>query len=152
MAVGADHAGRRLKDVLAARLRDRGVEVVDLGTFSDEAVDYPEFGVAVGEAVAAGRVDLGLCVCGSGIGIAIAANKVHGVRAATVHDVSSARLAREHNDANVVCIGARLTGDEVALDALDAFLAARFAGGRHAARVAKLDALGTVNASSPQGS
>lgn len=152
MAVGADHAGRRLKDVLAARLRDRGVELVDLGTFSDEAVDYPEFGVAVGEAVAAGRVDLGLCVCGSGIGIAIAANKVHGVRAATVHDVSSARLAREHNDANVVCIGARLTGDEVALDALDAFLAARFAGGRHAARVAKLDALGTVNASSPQGS
>src|SRR5690606_3221477 len=102
---------------------------------------YPDFGAAVGRAVAGGEADLGLCVCGSGIGIAIAANKVPGVRAATVHDVTSAHLAREHNDANVICIGERLTGPEVAKDSVDAFLAAKFEGGRHTPRVAKIDAL-----------
>jgi ribose 5-phosphate isomerase B len=140
-AVGADHAGYELKNALADHLRKQGHDVTDLGTHDGERVDYPDFGAAVGRAVASGTVDLGLCVCGSGIGIAIAANKIAGVRAATVHDATSARLAREHNDANVICIGERLTGPQVALDAVDAFVAAAFEGGRHTARVAKIDAL-----------
>ena len=143
IALGADHAGVDLKDVLAAHLADAGVDVVDLGTHGHDRFDYPDFGAAVGRAVASGEVDLGVCVCGSGIGIAIAANKVAGVRAATVHDQTSARLAREHNDANVICIGERLTGQEVAKDALDAWIAAEFQGGRHAERVAKIAALDT---------
>ncbi len=141
IATGADHAGFHLKQRLAELLRERGHEVIDLGTHSDERVDYPDFGAAVGRAVADGEADYGLCVCGSGIGIAIAANKIPGVRAATVHDVTSARLAKEHNDANVVCIGERLVGPEVAAQALDAFFAATFQEGRHTARVAKIDAL-----------
>lgn len=141
IAIGADHAGYALKESLAAHLRDGGHEVIDLGTHSDERVDYPDYGAAVGRAVADATAELGVCVCGSGIGIAIAANKIPGVRAATVHDVTSAHLAREHNDANVVCLGERLVGPEVAKEALDAFVAASFAGGRHAGRVAKIDAL-----------
>jgi ribose 5-phosphate isomerase B len=142
IAVGSDHAGFHLKQRLADHLRDAGHDVVDCGTHSEERVDYPDFGAAVGRAVAAGDVDGGLCVCGSGIGIGIAANKIAGVRAATVHDVTSARLSREHNDANVICIGERLVGPQVAVDIVDAWLAASFEGGRHEGRVAKLDALG----------
>ncbi|MEZ5245268.1 MAG: ribose 5-phosphate isomerase B [Acidimicrobiales bacterium] len=142
IAVGSDHAGFHLKESLAQHLRDGGHEVVDCGTHSEERVDYPDFGAAVGRAVVSGEADGGLCVCGSGIGIAIAANKIAGVRAATVHDATSARLSREHNDANVICIGERLVGPQVALDALDAWLGAEFEGGRHEGRVAKLDALG----------
>jgi ribose 5-phosphate isomerase B len=141
IAIGADHAGFLLKEDIAAHLRKAGHEILDLGTHSTERVDYPDFGAAVGRAVAAGEADRGVCVCGSGIGIAIAANKVPGVRAATVHDVTSAHLAREHNAANVVCVGERLIGPSVAIEAIDAFLAATFEGGRHAARVAKIDAL-----------
>ena len=141
IAMGADHAGFGLKQELADHLRARGHQIVDLGTSSEERVDYPDFGAAVGRAVAGGDADLGVCVCGSGIGIGIAANKVPGIRAATVHDVTTAHLAREHNDANVVCLGARVVGTEVAKEAVDAWLAASFAGGRHAGRVAKLDAL-----------
>ncbi len=141
VATGSDHAGYRLKKVLAERLAERGHEVTDLGTDSEDRVDYPDFGAAVGRAVAAGEAALGVCVCGSGIGIAMAANKVSGVRAAVVHDSTSAALARQHNDANVVCFGQRLLEDSVALAALDAFLDADFEGGRHAGRVAKLDAL-----------
>lgn len=142
IAVGSDHAGFHLKQRLADRLRDHGHDVVDCGTHSEERVDYPDFGAAVGRAVASGEAEGGLCVCGSGIGIAIAANKIAGVRAATVHDVTSARLAREHNDANVICIGERLVGPQVAVDIVDAWLSASFEGGRHVGRVAKLDALG----------
>ncbi|MDE0652326.1 MAG: ribose 5-phosphate isomerase B [bacterium] len=141
VATGSDHAGFRLKGILAERLAERGHEVTDLGTHSEDRVDYPDFGAAVGRAVAAGEADLGVCVCGSGIGIAMAANKVTGVRAAVVHDSTSAALARQHNDANVVCFGQRLIDDGTALDALDAFLDASFEGGRHVGRVAKLDAL-----------
>jgi len=140
-AIGSDHAGFELKNALADHLRHLGHDVNDLGTHSDERVDYPDYGAAVGRAVADGSAELGVCVCGSGIGIAIAANKVPGVRAATVHDVTSGRLAREHNDANVICIGERLTGPQVALDTLDAFIGASFEGGRHTGRVAKIDAL-----------
>ena len=142
IAVGADHAGYELKQALAEHLRTAGHEVTDCGTHATGRVDYPDFGAAVGRTVAVGDADLGVCVCGSGNGIAMAANKIAGVRAAVAYDVTSARLARAHNDANVLCIGERLTGAEVALEALDAWLDASFDGGRHQARVAKLDALG----------
>ena len=142
IAVGSDHAGFHLKERLAAHLRDRGHDVVDCGTHSDDRVDYPDFGAAVGRAVRDGEADGGLCVCGSGIGIAMAANKIDGVRAATVHDATSARLTKQHNDANVICIGERLTGPEVATECVDAWLDATFEGGRHSGRVAKLDSLG----------
>ena len=141
IAAGSDHAGYHLKQQLADHLRELGHEVLDLGAHSTDRVDYPDYGAAVGRAVAGGEADLGLCVCGSGIGISIAANKVPGIRAAVVHDVTSGRLARQHNDANVVCVGERLTGPEVAKDAVEAFLAAEFEGGRHAGRVQKLDDL-----------
>ena len=141
IAVGSDHAGFPLKRALIVHLEAGGHEVVDLGAHGTESVDYPDYGAAVGRCVAHGDADLGVCVCGSGIGIAIAANKIAGVRAATVHDVTSAHLAREHNDANVVCFGERLIGYEVAREALDAFVNATFAGGRHQPRVAKIDAL-----------
>jgi ribose 5-phosphate isomerase B len=141
LAFGSDHAGFALKSELVAQVEAAGHEVLDLGTHSEDRVDYPDFGEAVGRAVASGRADLGVCVCGSGIGISMAANKVAGVRAAVVSDVTSARLAREHNDANVVCFGQRLIGPEVAREALDVFLATAFEGGRHAPRVAKLDRL-----------
>lgn len=138
IAVGSDHAGYVLKEQLAAELHEMGYQVLDLGTYSTDRVDYPDFGAAVGRAVVGGDADLGLCVCGSGIGIAMAANKVPGVRAATVHDARSARLTRQHNDANVLCLGERLTVPAVASEALRAWLDAEFEGGRHAGRVEKL--------------
>jgi ribose 5-phosphate isomerase B len=141
IAVGSDHAGYALKEQLAGELRDLGHEVLDLGAHSSERVDYPDFGAAVGRAVVGGDAELGLCVCGSGIGIAMAANKVPGVRAATVHDVTSARLTRQHNDANVICLGERVIGPEVASEALRAWLDAEFEGGRHTGRIDKLSGL-----------
>ena len=141
IAVGSDHAGYALKEQLAGELRDLGHEVLDLGAHSPERVDYPDFGAAVGRAVVGGDAELGLCVCGSGVGIAMAANKVPGVRAATVHDVTSARLTRQHNDANVICLGERLIGPEVASEALRAWLDAEFEGGRHTGRIDKLSGL-----------
>ena len=140
-AVGSDHAGFAMKELVRQHLEKGGHDVVDLGTYDETPVDYPDFGAAVGRAVAAREVDAGVCVCGTGIGISIAANKVRGVRAAVVHDVSSATLAREHNDANVVCFGARLIGPVVATDAIDAFVAAAFEGGRHLARIEKISEL-----------
>ncbi|MDH3300159.1 MAG: ribose 5-phosphate isomerase B [Acidimicrobiia bacterium] len=141
IAVGSDHAGFELKQQLAEHIEASGHKVVDLGTHDSVSVDYPDYGSAVGRAVVGGEVDLGVAVCGSGIGICIAANKVRGVRAATVHDVTSARLSREHNNANVMCVGQRFIGPQVALDAVDAFLAADFAGGRHSRRVDKISHL-----------
>ncbi|HEY3845442.1 MAG TPA: ribose 5-phosphate isomerase B [Acidimicrobiales bacterium] len=139
VALGSDHAGFTLKEVLKAELVRRGIEVADLGTDSAEgSVDYPDFGAAVGRAVAEGRADLGVCTCGSGNGIAMAANKVAGVRAAVVHDVTTAALARRHNHANVLCLGSRITGTAVAVEALGAFLDAPEEHGRHDARLAKL--------------
>ena len=138
---GADHAGVGLKNQLVATLRGLGDEVEDLGTHGDASVDYPDFGAAVGRAVAGASDTLGLVVCGSGIGITIAANKVGGIRAALVHDEFTAEAARAHNDANVIGLGARVTGPGVAEAALLRFRATSFAGGRHAGRVAKLGAL-----------
>lgn len=139
IALAADHAGFALKAMLADELRAAGHAVLDLGTGSEASVDYPDYGRAIGEAVAAGRAALGVAVCGSGIGISIAANRVPGARAALCTSGLMARLAREHNDANILALGSRIIGIEVARDCLAQFLAARFADGRHAARVAKLD-------------
>ena len=142
IALGADHAGYELKELLVATLKEWGHEVIDLGTNDAQtSVDYPDFGSAVGRSVASGEADLGVAVCGSGIGVSIAANKVSGVRAALVHDATSARLAREHNHANVVCMGARLIGPPVAQDALAAWLGAEPCEGRHLARIEKLSQL-----------
>lgn len=142
VALGSDHAGYDLKSLLGSALDGWGHEVLDLGTANaTESVDYPDYGEAVGRAVAEGRADLGVAVCGSGIGISIAANKVPGIRAALVHDVTSARLAREHNHANVLCFGGRLTGPAVALEALEAWLVTVPGQGRHLGRIAKLSAL-----------
>jgi len=142
IALGADHAGYELKELLVATLKEWGHEVIDLGTNDAQtSVDYPDFGSAVGRSVASGEADLGVAVCGSGIGVSIAANKVPGVRAALVHDATSARLAREHNHANVVCMGARLIGPPVAQDALAAWLGAEPGEGRHLARIEKLSQL-----------
>ncbi len=141
VVIGSDHAGFELKQQLAEHLRSEGHDVEDIGTKSKESVDYPEFGANVARAVVEGRADYGVCVCGTGIGIGMAANKVPGARAAVVHDATSARLARQHNDANVVCVGARLTGSEAATDAVDAFLETEFEGGRHQRRIDQLSEL-----------
>ena len=142
IAIGSDHAGFDLKGLLVEHLAAAGPEVTDLGTETADSVDYPDYGEAIGRAVADGRAEFGIGVCGSGIGICMAAGKVPGVRAATVHDVTSARLSRAHNDANVMCVGQRFIGPQVALDAVDAFLGAAFEGGRHQRRVDKIDAIG----------
>ncbi len=146
IAVGSDHGGFQLRKVIARHLTDLGHVLIDVGCVTADRCDYPDFGAAVGRAVSNGEAEAGIAVCGSGLGIAMAANKIPGVRAATVHDETSARLSREHNDANVICLGERLIGETVALAAVDAYLAASFEGGRHTARVAKIDALGTPGA------
>jgi len=139
IAIAADHAGFDLKAKLVEVLRSSGYEVLDLGTNdATTSVDYPDFGKAVAEAVAGGKADGGVVVCGTGIGISIAANRHPGIRAALCHDETSARLCREHNDANVLALGARLIGDVVAKDCLHTFLNTEFAGDRHARRVEKL--------------
>ena len=141
IAMAADHAGWQLKDVLKARIEELGHEVTDLGTNGPESVDYPDYGAECGRAVTDGRAELGVLVCGSGIGIAMAAGKVGGCRAAVCHDHFTAEMARRHNDANVISIGARVVGEGVALDMVETFLATPFEGGRHERRVGKIDAL-----------
>ncbi|HEY8496970.1 MAG TPA: ribose 5-phosphate isomerase B [Limnochordales bacterium] len=138
IAIGSDHAGFDLKQELMAHLKAAGHTVVDMGTTSRESCDYPDYARLVAEAVAAERCDRGILICGTGIGMSIAANKVPGVRAALCAEPYSARMAREHNDANVLCLGARVTGSGLALEIADAFLAGEFAGGRHARRVDKI--------------
>jgi ribose 5-phosphate isomerase B len=138
IAVASDHAGFDLKEILKGDLQQAGYAVLDLGTNSTASVDYPDFGAAMGEAIATGKAERGVLVCGSGIGISIAANRNPKVRAVLAHDATSARLSREHNDANVVAFGQRLIGIEVAREALKVFLSTPFEGGRHAGRVAKL--------------
>ncbi len=138
IAVASDHAGLDLKEILKRDLQEAGHEVLDLGTNSAQSVDYPDFGRAMGDAIASGRAARGVLVCGTGIGISIAANRNPQVRAALVHDVTTARLSRLHNDANVVAFGQRVIGVETAREALKAFLDTKWEGGRHAARVEKL--------------
>ena len=151
IAVGSDHAGFDLKATVAKHLADAGHQVVDLGTDGPAvSVDYPVFGTAVGRAVADGRVDRGVCVCGTGIGISMAANKVPGIRAAVVHDVTTASLARRHNDANVVCLGGRTLGRSEALDAVDTFFATEYEGGHHQVRLDELAALDAARPDRPE--
>jgi ribose 5-phosphate isomerase B len=141
IALAADHAGYELKDGLAAWLREAGHEVIDLGTNGPESVDYPQFGAKLAAEVASGRAERGIAVCGSGIGISIAINREPKCRCARVDDPLSARLAREHNDANVLAIGARLIGHDMARACVTAFLGTDFAGGRHQRRVDQLSHL-----------
>jgi ribose 5-phosphate isomerase B len=138
IAIACDHAGFRLKQVVAAHLTGAGHAVTDLGTDSEEPVDYPPFCAAAARAVVKGEAELAIVLGGSGQGEQIAANKVHGARAALCHDETTARLAREHNDANVLSLGARLLGETLALAIVDVFLATAWQGGRHAARVDQL--------------
>jgi ribose 5-phosphate isomerase B len=151
VALGADHAGFELKEALKAWLAARGFQVLDLGTHSTESVDYPDYAAAVAQAVADGTADRGVLVCGTGIGMAVAANKIAGVRAAPCWDLYSARASREHNDANVLCLGGRLTGPEMALDILRAWIETPFAGGRHARRVEKIAQIERHGARLPSG-
>ncbi len=140
IAIASDHAGFDLKETLKQDLASRGFDVLDLGCDSLDSVDYPDYGKAMGEAIAAGKAQRGIVVCGSGIGISIAANRNPAVRAALVESGLAARLARQHNDANVLALGARLIGIETAKDCLDNFLNTPCEGGRHQRRVDKLGA------------
>jgi ribose 5-phosphate isomerase B len=138
---GSDHAGLQLKLALIAKLEELGDEVVDIGTHDDKSVDYPDFGTEVGKRVVGEPGAMGLVACGSGIGISIAANKIHGVRCALVHDSYTAEVARAHNDANVIAMGGRVIGGGVAEAALVVFRSTAFLGDRHARRVDKLNKL-----------
>jgi len=141
VAFASDHAGFALKTLLLDSVEKAGYRVLDLGTNSSDSVDYPDYGNAMATVIAQGKAHLGVLVCGTGIGISIAANRNPAVRAAVCHNGTTARLARLHNDANVLALGARLVGEEVAKDCVAAFLETEFEGGRHAGRVAKLAAV-----------
>ena len=141
IALGSDHAGYPLKIAVAKHLADQGHEVIDLGSHSEEPVDYPEFCAAAGRAVVRGEADRGIVLGGSGQGEAISANKVHGVRAALCLDEFTARLAREHNDANVLSLGGRILAEQFALRIVDVFLETDFEGGRHSRRVDQIGAI-----------
>lgn len=140
IAIASDHAAFALKATLAAWLTEQGHDVLDLGPDGDARVDYPDFGYKLAAAIADGRAERGVALCGSGIGISIAVNRDPAVRCALVSEPLSAALAREHNDANVIALGARLTGEDMARACLTAFLTTAFAGGRHQSRVGKLGA------------
>ena len=138
IAIGADHAGFEEKEKIKKQLDELGIEYQDLGTYSEDSVDYPDFAEKVGEAVASGNVDSGVLVCGSGIGISIAANKIDGVRAALAWNAETASLARQHNDANILAIGARTTPVEDIPKIVESWFSAEFEGGRHSMRVDKI--------------
>lgn len=138
IALASDHGGLEMKAMLAAFLQEKGVKVVDLGTHDSQSVDYPDFAVAMAQALKDGRASRGILMCGTGIGISIAANRFPHVRAALVHDAYGAAMCRQHNDANVLVLGGRTMGPEVAKQCAEIFLVTEFEGGRHARRVAKL--------------
>ncbi len=146
LVIGSDHAGFVLKQAVIGHLEESGHQVEDAGTYSTEPVDYPPICADVARRVVAGQADLGMVIGGSGQGEAIAANKVHGARAALCHDEYTARLARKHNDANVLSVGARIVATELTFDILDVFLATAFEGGRHVARIDELAAIETEEA------
>ena len=139
VAFGCDHAGFVLKEAVVAHLKEMGHEVVDFGCYTPERVDYPTQGEKAARAVASGECELGVLICGTGIGISLAANRVHGIRAAVCSEPYSAEMTRRHNDANMIAFGARVVGEGTACAILDAFFGAQFEGGRHAQRVAMLD-------------
>lgn len=138
LAIASDHGGVELKSTIAETLKKRGIEVLDLGTDGSASVDYPDYAQAVAKALIDGKAEAGILVCGSGIGMSIAANRYPQIRAALVHDRLSTELCRQHNNANVLCLGARLIGEATALDCVDTFLSTEFEGGRHEVRVAKM--------------
>lgn len=141
IALGADHGGFELKEKVKTHLIEKGYEVLDLGTNSTDSVDYPEFGHTVGHAVADKKAEFGIVVCGTGIGISIAANKVPGVRAALCTNTTMARLTREHNNANILAMGGRIVGDVLAFEMVDTFLGTEFQGGRHEKRINKIESI-----------
>ncbi|MCM0649779.1 ribose 5-phosphate isomerase B [Clostridium swellfunianum] len=138
IAVGSDHAGLSLKKEVLKHLQAKGIEFEDFGTYAEASCDYPDFAEKVAEEVVSRRFDFGILVCGTGIGISIAANKVPGVRAALCSDTFSAHACREHNDANILALGARIVGVGIALDIVDSFLGAKFEGDRHQKRIDKI--------------
>lgn len=138
IAIGSDHGGFELKQAVMKRLGEKGLEYKDFGTFTDESCDYPVYGEAVANAVVSGEYEKGIVICGTGIGISIAANKVKGARAALCGDCFSAEYTRRHNDANILAMGARVLGEGLALKIVDTFLETAFEGGRHARRVEQI--------------
>ena len=141
IAIGSDHGGFELKQEIMAHLKKRGLEYRDFGTYTPDSCDYPVYGRAVAQAVASGEYERGILICGTGIGISISANKIHGVRAALCGDCFSAEMTRRHNDANIVALGARVVGPGLALKIVDTFLDTEFEGGRHERRVQQMMAL-----------
>ncbi len=141
IAIGSDHGGYELKEHVKKHLEEKGIEVKDFGVFSEESVDYPDCARPVCEAVLNGEAERGILFCGTGIGISMAANKFNGIRAALCSDVFSAKMAKEHNNANVICLGGRVTGRELAFMIVDTFFDAEFQGGRHKTRIDKIHAI-----------
>ncbi|EYE89819.1 ribose 5-phosphate isomerase [Fervidicella metallireducens AeB] len=138
IALGCDHGGYNLKKVIMEHLEKKGIDYKDFGCYDTSSCDYPDYGLSVAEAVASGEFDCGIIVCGTGIGISIAANKVPGIRAAHVTDTFSARATKQHNNANIIALGERVTGPGLAIDIVDAYLSASFEGGRHQNRIDKI--------------
>ena len=144
LAIGNDHTAVDLKNIIMAHLEERGIEVINVGTDSTESFDYPISGYRVGKLVASGEVDGGVLICGTGVGISLAANKVKGVRACVCSEPYTAALSKRHNNANIIAFGARVVGDEMAKLIVDSWLDAEYEGGRHARRVAMLDEIGAT--------
>jgi ribose 5-phosphate isomerase B len=141
IGLACDHGGFELKEELKTFLKSHGVEPIDMGTFNEDSVDYPDFGVLVAEKVSRGELEKGILICGTGIGMSIVANKFPGIRAALANDLYSARCSREHNDANILIIGGRIVGKELAKEIVKVWLETPFAGGRHKRRLEKIEAL-----------
>ena len=141
IAIGSDHGGFELKGYVIKHLQEKGIEVKDFGTYNEDSVDYPDCAKPVCEAVLNGECESGILICGTGIGISIAANKFNGIRAALCSDVFSATMSKEHNNANVICLGGRVLGRELAFMIVDAYLNAKHQGGRHSDRIKKIHAI-----------
>ena len=141
IAIGSDHGGFILKGEVIEHLKSKGLEVKDFGTYSHDSCDYPDYAALVGEAVAKGEYDCGILICGTGIGVSIAANKVRGIRAACISDTFSAKMCRAHNNANILCFGERVVGHGLAMELVDAYLETPFEGERHIKRIEKITAL-----------
>ncbi len=138
IVIGSDHAGLALKSKVIEHLRDRGLEVLDVGTYSTDSCNYPDYARALCKKIQSGEFEIGILICGTGVGMSMAANKHNGIRAACVSDIFSARMTRPHNNANVLCIGERVVGPGLAFDLVDAFIDSEYLGGRHEARVSIL--------------
>lgn len=141
VGIGCDHGGLELKNHIVAHLQEKGIPVKDYGVYTEDSVDYPDCAKPVCEAVRSGEVDSGILICGTGIGISIAANKYKGIRAALCSDVFSAKMAKQHNNAQIICLGGRVTGRELAFMIVDTWIGETFEGGRHNARIEKIHAI-----------